>query len=500
MPEVLRPFCTENRVDINLSLANKTLLGIAWNFTEQFSRRGVGLLTTFVLAYFLTPADFGLVAMMAVFIALASSLMDMGFKQALIRLKQAGQEDFDTAFYANILLGLLSYLLLFSCAPWIAVFYEEPQLTSLIRIAGLVVLIHAFQIVQSAILSRALNFKAQFKASLPAALVSSLVALLLAYQGAGVWALVVQVLVAELLIAVILWRQAAWRPAAGFNRVSLSSMYAFGYKLFLAGLLDTVFKNIYILVISKLFTASAAGLYFFAEKIKDLVLSQLVGSIQTVTYPALSTLQDDDAQLKLSYRSLIGVTSFLLSPALIFLAALAEPLFQLLLPEKWWPAAAYLQLMCLAALLYPLHAINLNILQVKGRSDLFLYLELMKKAIVVVVLLVSVQFGVLGILVGQLVSSILCYLPNSYYSVQLIGYSVAEQLADFLPGMLLAGLIGAGIYAATLLWDTGPLLILILSGGSGVVLYCLGAGLLKLQAWDSILTYTVHRFGKSSNV
>lgn len=355
-----------------MTLTKKITTGIIWNFTEQLGRRGIEVVITLLLARFLAPSDYGLVAMMAVFLAVAMSLMDSGFKQALIRLQDAGQIDFNTAFYANLCLGAFSYCLLFLAAPYIAAFYEEPRLVILIRVVGMNILINAFQVVQSAILSRELNFKAQLQAAIPAGIISGIIAIGLAFVGFGVWALIAQMLLASMITTVLLWWLQGWRPTVGFSRPSLRDMYNFGYKLFLSGLLDTIFQNLYVIVIAKLFATTVAGHYFFAKKIKDLVISQLVTAIQNVTYPALATFQDDDIRLKAGYRKIIGITTFLLSPVMLLLAAVAEPLFVFLLPEQWHAATMYLQLMCIASVMYPLHAINVNILQVKGRSDLFL--------------------------------------------------------------------------------------------------------------------------------
>jgi O-antigen/teichoic acid export membrane protein len=466
------------------TLSHKTTTGVFWNLLQQFASRGITVLVTLVLAYFLTPEDFGLVAMMTVFLAIANSLMDSGFRQALIRMKEAKPIDYNTGFFANLVLGLLAYVLLFVSAPLIAGFYEQPQLIDLLRIASLTVITNAFQVVQVARLSREMNFKAQFKATLPASALSALVALAMAYFGYGVWALVGQMLASAFFVALFLALQLRWFPGREVSLTSLRSMYNFGYKLFLSGVLDTVFQNIYVIVIAKLFSASLAGLYFFADRIRQIVVYQLVSSIQNVTFPALSTLQDDEARLKSGFRSVIAVTTFIMFPVTVFLAALADPLLQLLLPEKWWPAASYLQLMCLAGLLVPLHAINLNILKVKGRSDLFLLLEVIKKTMLVLILFVSYRFGIIGILLGQIVSSLLAYLPNSYFSRQLIDYSVREQLSDFVPNLLLAGAVGLGIYSLESwlswpeLWDVFVL------GSAGVLVYLFGAKVLKLPALE----------------
>jgi len=483
-----------------MSLGNRTTTGVIWNFTEQLSKRGIGIVVTLLLARFLVPADFGLVAMMAVFIAIAGNLMDSGFKQALIRKQGASQVDFSTAFYTNLALGGLAYLLLFSTAPFIADFYEETRLIDLIRVAGIAILINSFQVVQSAILNRALNFRGQMKATVPASIISGITAVVLAYIGWGVWALIVQMLISAFLVTAFLWSMKLWRPTLTFSRKSLNDMFGFGSKLFLSGVLDTVFINIYVVVIAKLFSTTVAGHYFFAEKIKTLVINQFVRSISTVTYPALATIQDDNMRLKTGYRKIIQITTFLLFPAMALMAALAEPLFQVLLSNQWLPAVPYLQLMCIAGLLYPLHAINLNILKVKGRSDLFLYLEIVKKVSIVLILFVSVQYGVIGILIGQIFGSVLAYLPNSYFSNKLIGYSVREQIGDFLPGLALSGVVAGMVYVAVSVSTLPALVELLLFGTPAGLVYLLVGYLLKLQAFQLTEQLVREQFKRMKNV
>lgn len=416
-----------------MSLTARTTTGILWNLSEQFAKRGVSILVTLLLAKFLVPEDFGLVAMMAVFLALGQTLMDSGFREALIRLESVTQEDYATAFFANVVLGVASYGILFAAAPAIAKFYDEPRLVELIRVGSVAIIVMSFQVVQVANLSRKLNFKLQLKASFPASVISGSVAVCLAYLDMGVWALIVQILLNALIHTALLWLLVGWRPTAQFSWPSVKGMYNFGYKLFLSGALDTVFQNLYVIVIARVFSAQVAGLYFFAQKIKELVVQQLVISIQKVTYPALASVQADEVRLKQGYKKIVVLMSTILFPGILFTAMVAGPVFELLLPDKWLPAVPYFQLLCIASVLLPLHSINLNILKVKGRSDLFLYLEIFKKSINALTLLATYRYGVHAILVGQIVTSIINYIPNSYFSSKLLGYGAREQMKDFIP-------------------------------------------------------------------
>jgi O-antigen/teichoic acid export membrane protein len=464
------------------TIKRKTVNGILWSLSQQFATRGITLLTTLVLAWFLSPADYGLIAMIAVFIEIASSLMNSGFQNALVRLPEAIPEDFNTAFFANLVLGVFSYILLYITAPLIAEFYEEEKLVLLIRVTGIVVLIRAFGVVQEAQITRNMNFKKLFRAAMPATVISAILAITLAYFSFGVWALVTQMLVSALCSVMIIWWGSAWRPSNAVSLDSLNKMYKFGYKLFLGGLSDSSFKNMYVIVIAKLFSTSVAGLYFFADRLREMLIFQLVYSIQKVTYPALCSIQEDPIRMKQGYRKLIRLTSFILFPLIIFIAALADQIFHLLLSEKWWAASVYFQLMCLAGVLIPIHAINLNILMVLGRSDLILWLEIIKKGMLVAILMISYHYGVIGILIGQIVSSVLAYMPNSFYSKKLIDYGVKQQLSDFSPSLLLAGAIGFLIFVVQKMLPWHDLTNVIVLGTASMILYLLVSHLLRVEA------------------
>jgi O-antigen/teichoic acid export membrane protein len=477
-------------------LKEKAVIGVIWSFFEQLLRRGVSILVTLLLARFLVPEDFGLLAIVTVFITIATSLMESGIKEAVIRKLDADNDYFSTAFYTNLMLASLAYGLLFVAAPYIASFYEDTRLTLLLRVAGVVVLINAFQSIQIALLSRDLNFKLQMKAMVPAAIVSGLVAVVLAYQGAGVWALITQTLLNALLIVAVYWWIQSWRPLRVFDVEALKEMYGFGYKLFLSNLLKHISKNLYVLVIAKLFSAQVAGQYFFADRIKSMVVDQLVTSIQKVTYPALSTLQNDNIRLKANYRKVLQTTTFLLFPVVLMLAALSEPLFQVLFPPRWLPAALYLQLMCLVVILYPLHSINMNILKVKGRSDLFLGITLFKNITMLSILFVSYRYGVVGILVGKLVQSFIAYLPNGFYSYRLIGYSYKEQLFDVLPSLGLSLFVSSSVLALVTWLPVPPLALLVFGSILGWVLYLGLAKVLQLSPMIMAQGIIMKKIGK----
>jgi len=422
--------------------------------------------------------------MISVFLAFSSVIVDAGLKQALIRKLEVTQLEYSTAFYANVSLGIVLYSVLYFIAPLIADFYNQPVLIDLVRVSGITVFINSLSMVQETILHRDLNFKVQLRVSLPAAIISGFVAILLAYEGYGVWALVVQVLLSSVLVCIFYWLLNIWRPTFEYSWFCFNELLKFGGYILVAQMINIPYRNMYVIVLAKFFSPSVAGGYFFAEKIKTLLLSQLVDSINNVTYPALAQIQDDNKKLKEGYRRVISVTTFLFFPCVSFLAALAEPLFLIFLPAEWYDSIQYLQLMCVAALLYPLHSFNLNILKIKGRPDLVLYLGLFKKTIAIIIFVIALRYGVVGILVGQIINSVVSYFPNMYFSNKLINYSFKEQMQDALPSLFLSLFLGLAIYAATLMLHWRLEIELVVFSLLGLTFYLFGSYVLKIKGYS----------------
>nr|WP_321501514.1 lipopolysaccharide biosynthesis protein [uncultured Dethiosulfovibrio sp.] len=452
-------------------------------------RRGVSALVTIFLGRFLAPSDFGLIAMASVFFAFANAVMEAGFSQALIRKKEIFQIDYSTIFFTNIILGAIAYISLFSGARFIAQFYSEPRLILLIRVIGLVVVINSFQIIQIVDLTRRLDFKTQFQVTVPSSFLSGLIAVAMAVSGYGVWSLVAQMILASLITTVSLWRVNLRRPKFEFETSSFLILFGFGSKLFLSGIINLIFQSIYLMVIGRLFSPTVTGYYFFAMKMRDMILEQFLGTIQRVIYPTFSLIQDNDIKLKNGYRKVMQSTGYVIFPLMIFVIVTARPLFAISLNARWNPAIPYMQLLCLAGIMYPLHVINLNILQVKGRSDLFLYLEIIKSIISLTVLLISARYGIMSILIGRIITSILAYLPNSLFSFKLIKYSIKEQLSDILPILGVALFAGtAGHLVETWLMNTaGPFLIFLIQCVVFVGVYFILSWLINLRIQSMLL-------------
>jgi teichuronic acid exporter len=400
------------------------------------------------MARLLSPLEFGLIGMITFFIALSNSLVDSGFSQALIRKQDCNQDDYSTVFYFNLIAGLLLYVLLYFCAPSVSRFYEEPRLTPLLRVQGCIVLVNALTLIQRTVLIKRIDFKLQTKISFTASLLAAVVGITLAYKGFGVWSLVWNAILMSVFTSLFLWIFNRWRPALRFSVLHLKEHFHFGYKLLLSGLLDTAWRNIYLLIIGKYFTAEALGYYSRADMFKQAPSSNITGVVQRVSYPVLSQVSHDSVRLRAGYHKMIVCSSFITFVLMIGMAAVAESMIVSLLGTEWKESVWMLQIICFAGMLYPLHALNLNILNVMGRSDLFLKLEVIKKTLAVPVIILGVRYGIHWLLFGMVFNSFIALFLNSYWSGKLISYSTLEQMKDILPSFLLSICMAATVYVA----------------------------------------------------
>lgn len=415
------------------SLRRKTFKGTIWSSLERFSVQGVQFVVMILMARILTPDDYGLIAMLTVFIAISQSLVDSGFSNALIRKQNRDETDNSTVFYFNILIGLILYLVLFFLSPVISRFYEQPLLTPLTRLISLSVIINSLVVVQRAILTSSLDFKTLAKASMTAAIVSGFIGVIMAYTDYGVWSIVGLQLSNLLVNAVLLWFFSKWRPRLLYSWKSFLELFGFGSKLAASGIIDTIYNNVYLLVIGKIFNASDLGFYTRAQQFASYPSQNITGIIQRVTYPVLCTMQDDIDRLRSVYRRLLRLTAFIIFPLMVGLAAVAKPLVLLLLGNQWAFTIVLLQIICFVMIWYPIHAINLNLLQVMGRSDLFLKLEIIKKIIGITILCITVPMGLIAMCVGSVISSIACLAVNTHYTGKLIQVGFIVQIRDLLP-------------------------------------------------------------------
>lgn len=419
------------------SLKKQTISGVIWSSIERFSVQGIQFFIMIIMARLLTPNDYGLVGMLTIFIAIAQTLIDSGFSQALIRKQNRTETDNSTVFYFNIVVGLFIYLIFYIAAPWVADFYQTSSLTSIMRVISLGVIFNSLAVVQRALLTIRLDFKTQAKASLLAAILSGITGIIMAYIGFGVWSIVTQQLTNLSLNTLLLWIFAKWYPRGKFSKNSFRELFSFGSKLLASGLLDTLYRNIYLIVIGKLFTASKLGYYTRAQQFSDFPSSNLTGILQRVTYPVLCKIQDDKEKLAHAYRKILKISAFIIFPLMVGLSAVAEPFILLLLKEQWHFAAIILQIICFSAMWYPIHAINLNLLQVEGRSDLFLRLEIIKKILGVFILCLTIPLGLISMCYGQIASSLIALTINTYYTGKLINVGFIRQMKDLTPTLVL---------------------------------------------------------------
>lgn len=429
-----------------MSLKEAGLHGVFWTFGQQFGTQVIQFIVQIILARVLMPEEFGLIGMLAVFMALGDSLVDSGMSSSLIRIQDADDRDFSSVFFINITVSVLVYFVLVYNAPYLAMFFNQPILSDIVKVYCLTFIIRAVSSIQYVRLTILMDFKTQTILRLPALGISSVVGLILAYKGYGVWSLVYMQLAKVTLESILIWYQVKWRPSFVLDWKRLKRHFNFGYKLMLSGIIDTVYSNIYHIIIGKNFTSAQLGFYTRAQSMRQLPVSNISYALNQVTYPLFSSVQDDNIRLKNVYKRLMQQVLFWIAPILVIAGVLGEPLFRFLMTEKWLPAVSYFQILCLGGIMYPLHTYNLNILNVKGRSDLFLKLEIVKKALITIGLFITIPFGIYGLLWMQFVLSILAFFINTTFSGKMINYTLLEQLEDILPILGLAGLIGIIVF------------------------------------------------------
>lgn len=468
------------------SLKNKTKKGLAWSMIERFATQGVQFLFGIILARLLSPDDYGIIAMPLVFLAIAQCIIDSGFSTALIRKPELTEDDLSTAFYFNIGIGILCYAVLFFSSPLIADFYHTPILSSLLKVTALAVLFNPLCAVQQAILTRKIDFKTQAIVSLSGAILSGIVGLSMAYNGFGVWSLVFQQVGGYLIRTILLWILGKWKPKRKWSWESFHYLWGFGSKMLGSGLLDTIYNNIYPIVIGKYFSAQDLGNYTRAQQFSSLPSSNVTGVLQRVTFPVLSSIQNEDERLAKNYRKILKLSAFLVFPMMLMLSAIANPLVRILLTDKWIGCVILLQIVCFQMMWYPIHAINLNLLTVKGRSDLFFRLEIFKKIMGVCIMFITIPHGIIWMVSGGIVSSMLSLIINTYYTGKLINVGYFKQMGDLLPIFGVSFIMWLIVHAIISL-SSNLCCQLVLGISLGAIVYLIGAKIfLKVEFNDAL--------------
>ncbi|WP_026897152.1 lipopolysaccharide biosynthesis protein [Daejeonella oryzae] len=431
-----------------MGLKQKTVAGLFWTFTQQFSLQIISFIISIILARQLSPSEFGLIGMLSVFISVGSSLMDSGMTSSIIRTKDPNQSDYSTVFVINIVGSILIYAIIFFAAPYIAAFYNHPILTDIVRVYSLTFVLSAFMGVQRAKLTKEMNFRLQMLIQIPSVVGSGILGIILAYNGFGVWSLVYMYVLQSFLLSVQHWMFSGWRPDLKFDLKRFKYHFDFGYKITLSGLIKTIYENIFTIIIGKYYSAAQLGFYNRALSIRQLPISNLSIALGKVTYPLLSSINNDDVKLKEVYKKLIKQVVFWVVPILILLIVIAEPFFRFLLTEKWLPAVPYFQILCVTGILIPLQAYNSNIFKVKGRTDITLKMTIIKKIFGITGILIAIQFGIFGLLYFQLISTAFDYNLDAHFGGKLINYSIFEQIKDIIPSVSLAVIIGVLTWTA----------------------------------------------------
>ena len=468
------------------NLKRKTVSGVMWSAIERFSLQGVQFVMQLVMARLLLPSDYGMIAMLTIFLQIAQAFIDSGFTNALIQKKDRTEVDYSTVFYFNIIIALLFYCILFVSAPLIAKFYNMPDLILVMRVMALSLIKLSFSAVHKTKLTIEINFKIQSKITLIAAGISGIIGVGIAYWGYGVWALVYQSILNAMLTTILFNCFYRWKPLKTFSMKSFKRLFSFGSKLLVSGLIHTVYYNLYGIVIGKRFSAAELGYYTRAEQFAILPSYNLSAIITRVTFPILSSIQDDNERLASTYRKYIRLSSYLIFPLMVGLASLANPLVDLFLTEKWNGTVALLQILCFDWMFDHLSGINLNLLYVKGRSDLALRLEIIKKIIAITILLASIPLGIIGMCLGRVLYSLIATYANTYYTNSLIGLSFRTQLKDIIPYLILSLAMGGVVYATTYL-GLSNIIQLIIGITIGILFYISISYIFKITSLKVLL-------------
>lgn len=421
-----------------MSLKAKTISGLLWTFGQQIGVQGINFIVQIFLARILAPEAFGLIAMLYVFTAIGNSLADGGMTSSLIRSKELDNRDYSTVFFINVIVSLLVYFVLFISSPLIATFYNQPELSLIIKVYCLVIVIQAFNAVQTTKLTKEMNFKLQMMMQIPATIVAGVCAIFLAKLGYGVWSLVWMHLINTLLFTLQHWIFTKWKPILVIDKAKLKYHFNFGYKLTLSGLVSTIYSNVYRIIIGKFYSTSQLGYYHQANSLSMFPVNNLSKALNKVTYPLFSKLSDQPIKLLEAYKNVSKHVFWIICPIMVYLIVFAEPIFRLLLTDKWLPAVLYFQILSLAAIFYPHSLYSLNILAAKGRSDLHLKIEIYKKVFSLIGLVLFMYlYGIIGVIIASALSMFIHFIFNAYICGKLLNYSIIKQVLAFIPVLLL---------------------------------------------------------------
>ena len=467
-----------------MGLRRKIFMGFIWQALEQFGTRLVHFVVAIILARLLGPEEFGTIALLSIFMFFASLLVDSGFGKALIQVKDIQQVDYDSIFYVNLLVGLAMYGLLFALAPCVADFYGKPILVPVLRWSALSIVLTGLRVVQSAVLEREMRFNCSFWISSVSTIVSGGVGIGMAYAGFGVWSLVASGLSGSMSSTLVMWIIVGWRPHLAFSMQRVKKLFSFGSKLLASWTIGAVAYQSYGPIIGKFYSAADLAFFNRGESLPTTVMGSVEAVISRVMFPALASVQNEKERLIALMRRMMSFNTMLIFPSMIGFAALAEPTIRLLLTDKWIASVPFLQLACVYYACRPVNVANVQVIQARGESGLYFRLEVLKTVISLLLLLISLKFGIIAIAVGRVVSTVLAVLINMSPCSRIIGYTYRMQFTDILPYMVAAGLMGAIIWLLASFMSLSPLSLLSILIPVGALLY---AGLLWMMKADAFM-------------
>ncbi len=469
---------------------------LIWKFLERGGTQGIQFVLSIILARLVSPDHYGLIALVSIFIQISSVFVTSGFGTALIQQQDVDDTAFSSVFFLGLFVAFCCYLLLFFVAPYIALFYRAESLISILRVLSLSLFFGAINNVQGSLASRTMQFKRFFFSSIGSTAGSGIIGIVLAYKGYGVWALVWQQLSLGVFSCIILWFTVKWRPKLLFSWKKVKGLFSFGWKLLCSALLDTFFSNVYGLIIGRIYSPAQLGIYNKGRNFPNIIATNLDGSIQGVMLPTLSSYNNSIADVKRIARRSISLSAYVLMPCMFGLAAIANPLIEVLLTEKWLGCVPFLQLACISYALYPIHTSNLTAINALGRSDIFLKLEIIKKVVTVVNLVVTIPLGIYAMAIGQVITGFISTFINAYPNKRLMGYSYIEQWKDIFPGFAVSILMGCIVFTFQLL-PLPAIICLVVQILVGIIIYVGFSMLFKIESFSYLLS-TIKGFKKNA--
>lgn len=470
------------------SIKDKTISGIFWSFLQKIGTRGISFGVMILLARLLTPSDFGLMGMLMIFIQISQAVVEGGFKLALIQKKDTDEQDYSSVFYINLGVSVILYGILFFAAPLIADFYSQPLLIDLVRVLSLVFVINAFSFTQEARLTKEIKFKTLMIVRIPSTIMGGVVSIIMAFWGFGVWSIVALQLSTRLAYAIQIWIYSKWKPLFLFNFERTKTLFSFGGKLLLAKVFGTLYDNIFLVVLGKFYPVSSVGYYQNAYNLAATPAGTISAVISGVTFPAFAAIQDDNERLARGYKKAIQQVFFWIAPLYVLAGVLAQPLFRFMFTEKWLPAVPYFHLLIIVGVIGPLSTYNLNMVNVKGRSDVFLKLQFIRRSLTSIAIVFAVMYGdIMALLIIQAASSLFSYVLFSSVAGGFINYGFLKQLKDLSGILLLSTLMGFVVFFVNYWMSDYPdFLQLIIGFATGLTIYAITVHFLKFESYLEI--------------